>query len=61
MLNKCCMFITCVPLSLQVNTTSEDGCNLYTCGVNSNGDLALHTRVSTCPPFNRQACLDEGV
>lgn len=46
---------------LQVNTTSEDGCNLYTCGVNSKGDLVLQTKVTTCPPFNRQACLDEGV
>ncbi|XP_035498752.2 von Willebrand factor isoform X2 [Scophthalmus maximus] len=52
--NACCGH--CVPtacflqkpdgelISLKVNTTSEDGCNLYTCGVNSNGDLALHTR-----------------
>ncbi|XP_040893366.1 von Willebrand factor [Toxotes jaculatrix] len=47
-------------ISLQVNTTKEDGCNFYTCGVDSKGDLILHTRVTTCPPFNRQACLDEG-
>lgn len=47
--------------SLQVNTTSEDGCNLYTCGVNSRGDLVLRTKVTTCPPFNRQTCLDQGV
>lgn len=44
-----------------MNTTSEDGCNLYTCSVNSKGDLVLHTKVTTCPPFNRQACLDQGV
>lgn len=48
-------------LSLQVNTTSENGCNLYTCGVNGKGDLVLQTKVTTCPPFDRQACLDEGV
>ncbi|XP_023259719.1 von Willebrand factor isoform X2 [Seriola lalandi dorsalis] len=47
-------------ISLQVNTTSEEGCNLYTCGVNSKGDLVLQTKVTTCPPFNRQTCLDEG-
>ncbi|XP_041794165.1 von Willebrand factor [Chelmon rostratus] len=47
-------------ISLQVNTTSEDGCNLYTCGVNSKGDLVLQTKVTSCPPFNRQACLDQG-
>ncbi|XP_076589526.1 von Willebrand factor [Chaetodon auriga] len=47
-------------ISLQVNTTSENGCNLYTCGVNSKGDLVLQNKVTTCPPFNRQACLDQG-
>ncbi|XP_034734682.1 von Willebrand factor isoform X2 [Etheostoma cragini] len=47
-------------ISLQVNTTSEDGCNLYTCGVNNKGDLVLQTKVTTCPPFNRQTCLDHG-
>ncbi|GAA6225493.1 von Willebrand factor-like [Lates japonicus] len=68
--NSCCGH--CVPtacfmqrpdgklISLEVNTTSEEGCNLYTCGVNSKGDLVLQTRVTTCPPFDRQACLDEG-
>ncbi|KAK1887428.1 von Willebrand factor [Dissostichus eleginoides] len=68
--NACCG--RCVPtacfmqgpdgnlISLQVNTTSEDGCNLYTCGVNSKGDLVLQTKVTTCPPFNRQTCLDQG-
>uniref|UniRef100_A0A3Q3S0D4 von Willebrand factor n=1 Tax=Mastacembelus armatus TaxID=205130 RepID=A0A3Q3S0D4_9TELE len=55
-----CAYCTCVPVPLQVNTTSEDGCNLYTCGVNSKGDLVMQNRVTTCPPFNRQACLDEG-
>ncbi|XP_073328335.1 von Willebrand factor [Pagrus major] len=47
-------------ISLEVNTTSQDGCNLYACGVNSKGDLVLQTKVTTCPPFDRQACLDEG-
>ncbi|XP_068168133.1 von Willebrand factor [Antennarius striatus] len=47
-------------ISLEVNATSQDGCYLYTCGVNSKGDLVLQTRVTTCPPFNRQACLDQG-
>ncbi|XP_071393775.1 von Willebrand factor [Centroberyx affinis] len=47
-------------ITLQVNTTREDGCNLYTCGVNSKGDLVLQARVTTCPPFDRQACLDQG-
>lgn len=68
--NACCG--RCVPttcfmqrpdgklLSVQVNTTSEVGCNSYACGVNNKGDLVLHTRVTTCPPFDRQACLDHG-
>lgn len=51
----------CLTVSLQVNTTSEDGCSLYHCGVNSRGDLVLRTKVTTCPPFNRQTCLDQGV
>lgn len=46
---------------LQVNTTQEDGCSMHTCGVNSKGDLVLLTKVTTCPPFNRQTCLDQGV
>ncbi|KAI4826035.1 hypothetical protein KUCAC02_021691 [Chaenocephalus aceratus] len=68
--NACCG--RCVPtacfmqgpdgnlISLQVNTTSEDGCNLYSCGVNSKGDLVLQTKITTCPPFNHQTCLDQG-
>ncbi|XP_042351593.1 von Willebrand factor [Plectropomus leopardus] len=47
-------------ISVQVNTTSKDGCNMYTCGVNSKGDLVLQTKVTTCPPFDRQTCLDQG-
>uniref|UniRef100_A0A3Q3M4R4 von Willebrand factor n=1 Tax=Labrus bergylta TaxID=56723 RepID=A0A3Q3M4R4_9LABR len=46
--------------SVQVNTTTEDGCNQYTCSVNSKGALVLMTKVIVCPPFNRQACLDQG-
>nr|XP_019934117.1 PREDICTED: von Willebrand factor [Paralichthys olivaceus] len=44
----------------KVNTTKEDGCSLHSCGVNSKGALVQETRVTTCPPFNRQACLDQG-
>ncbi|XP_034032461.1 von Willebrand factor [Thalassophryne amazonica] len=47
-------------ISLQVNTTSEQGCNLYSCGLNSKGDLVLQTKITTCPSFDRQACLDHG-
>ncbi|KAM9854763.1 von Willebrand factor [Aulostomus maculatus] len=47
-------------ISLEVNTTKEDGCSLYTCGLNSKGDLVLQTRVTTCLPFKRQECLDRG-
>ncbi|XP_060891247.1 von Willebrand factor [Labrus mixtus] len=46
--------------SVQVNTTTEDGCNQYTCSVNSKGALVLMTKIIVCPPFNRQACLDQG-
>uniref|UniRef100_A0A3Q4B0E0 von Willebrand factor n=1 Tax=Mola mola TaxID=94237 RepID=A0A3Q4B0E0_MOLML len=47
-------------ITLQVNTTLEDGCSQYTCSVNSKGDLVLQTKVTTCPPFDRKACLDQG-
>lgn len=47
-------------ISLKANTSREDGCVLHSCGVNREGDLVLETRVTTCPPFNRQQCLDEG-
>ncbi|XP_054631168.1 von Willebrand factor isoform X2 [Dunckerocampus dactyliophorus] len=47
-------------MSLQVNTTRDDGCNQYTCGVNNKGDLALQIRTTTCAPFNRQECLEHG-
>nr|XP_040024225.1 von Willebrand factor-like [Gasterosteus aculeatus aculeatus] len=47
-------------ITVQVNTTSEEGCSLYTCGVNGKGDLVLQTRVTSCPPFDRQICLDQG-
>lgn len=47
-------------VTLQVNTTREDGCSLHVCGVNQKGDLVLQTRVTTCPPLDRQRCLDEG-
>ncbi|XP_053283367.1 von Willebrand factor isoform X1 [Pleuronectes platessa] len=68
--NSCCG--RCVPTAcflqrpdgkmivVEVNTTKEDGCSVHTCGVNSKGDLVQQTRVTTCPSFNRQACLDEG-
>eukprot|EP00066_Takifugu_rubripes_P015898 XP_011605164.1 PREDICTED: von Willebrand factor isoform X1 [Takifugu rubripes] len=47
-------------ISVPVNTTQEDGCYTYTCSLNSNGELVLLTKVTTCPPFNRQTCLDQG-
>ncbi|KAG7216081.1 hypothetical protein INR49_007833 [Caranx melampygus] len=47
-------------ISVAVNTTTEEGCNLYTCGLNSKGGLVLETKVTTCPPFNKQACLNAG-
>ncbi|KAJ3596073.1 hypothetical protein NHX12_002482 [Muraenolepis orangiensis] len=47
-------------ISLQVNSTREEGCNMYSCGVNGKGDLVMQTKMTTCPPFDRQACLDAG-
>lgn len=47
-------------ISVKVNTTSENGCTSYTCGLNSDGNLVLQTKVTACPSFNRQACLDQG-
>ncbi|XP_061898581.1 von Willebrand factor [Entelurus aequoreus] len=47
-------------MSLKVNTTKDDGCNQYVCGVNNKGELTLRIRTTTCPPLNRQECLDQG-
>ncbi|KAL2092953.1 hypothetical protein ACEWY4_010265 [Coilia grayii] len=47
-------------ISLKANSSREDGCILHSCGVNKDGDLVLETRITTCPPLNRQQCLDEG-
>ncbi|XP_031420651.2 von Willebrand factor, partial [Clupea harengus] len=47
-------------ISLKANSSREDGCVLHSCGVNREGDLVLETRITTCPPFDRQQCLDEG-
>ncbi|XP_037308269.2 von Willebrand factor [Pungitius pungitius] len=47
-------------IRVEVNTTTEDGCSSYECGVNGKGDLVLQTRVTSCPPFDRQTCLDQG-
>uniref|UniRef100_A0A8C7N5N4 von Willebrand factor n=1 Tax=Oncorhynchus kisutch TaxID=8019 RepID=A0A8C7N5N4_ONCKI len=48
-------------LTLQVNSSLNEGCSQYSCGVNGKGDLVLQTRVTTCPPLDRQLCLDQGV
>ncbi|KAL0968924.1 hypothetical protein UPYG_G00273790, partial [Umbra pygmaea] len=47
-------------ITVQVNNTLDEGCSRYSCGVNNNGELVLQTRVTTCPPFDRQICLDHG-
>ncbi|XP_061679970.1 von Willebrand factor isoform X2 [Syngnathoides biaculeatus] len=47
-------------MSLQVNTTKEEGCNQFTCTVNSEGDLGVRIQSTVCPPFNRQSCLEHG-
>uniref|UniRef100_A0A8C9SUE5 von Willebrand factor n=1 Tax=Scleropages formosus TaxID=113540 RepID=A0A8C9SUE5_SCLFO len=45
---------------LKVRSTYEDGCTRHTCGANAKGDLVLGIRTTTCPPFDRNRCLDEG-
>ncbi|MFT7812635.1 von Willebrand factor isoform X1 [Arapaima gigas] len=45
---------------LKANETYEDGCKSYTCSVNANGDLVLRIQTTTCLPFDRNRCLDEG-
>uniref|UniRef100_H3DPH5 von Willebrand factor n=1 Tax=Tetraodon nigroviridis TaxID=99883 RepID=H3DPH5_TETNG len=47
-------------ISVQVNATLEEGCSAYACRVNRKGDLVLEAKVTTCPPLDRQACLDQG-
>ncbi|KAM8861778.1 von Willebrand factor [Synchiropus picturatus] len=46
--------------TLKMNTTVEDGCTMYTCGVNSKGELSLKIKETSCPTFNRRKCLDDG-
>uniref|UniRef100_A0A8C7KH73 von Willebrand factor n=1 Tax=Oncorhynchus kisutch TaxID=8019 RepID=A0A8C7KH73_ONCKI len=45
-------------LTLQVNSSLNEGCSQYSCGVNGKGDLVLQTRVTTCPPLDRQLCTE---
>ncbi|XP_061630178.1 von Willebrand factor isoform X1 [Phyllopteryx taeniolatus] len=47
-------------MSVQVNTTKEEGCKQFTCGINSEEDLILNILTTACPPFNRQSCLEQG-
>ncbi|XP_034144185.1 von Willebrand factor isoform X2 [Esox lucius] len=47
-------------ITIQVNTTLTEGCSQFSCGVNSKGELVLKTILTTCPPFERQLCLDHG-
>ncbi|CAL8262169.1 unnamed protein product [Merluccius merluccius] len=47
-------------ISVPVNTTREEGCNLYTCGISDEGGLVMSTKITTCPPFDQQVCLDTG-
>ncbi|XP_072290554.1 von Willebrand factor [Eucyclogobius newberryi] len=46
--------------SLPVNSTSEEGCNLYSCSLSPKGDLVAQVKVTTCPAFDPQACQDHG-
>uniref|UniRef100_A0A3B4EJ56 von Willebrand factor n=1 Tax=Pygocentrus nattereri TaxID=42514 RepID=A0A3B4EJ56_PYGNA len=47
-------------VSLQVNSTREDGCSKHSCSVNEHGELVLETVVTTCPPLDRAHCLEHG-
>ncbi|XP_064878243.1 LOW QUALITY PROTEIN: von Willebrand factor [Oncorhynchus nerka] len=47
-------------ITVKVNSSLNEGCSQYSCGVNGKGDLVLQTRVTTCPPLDRQLCLDQG-
>uniref|UniRef100_A0A3P8XEF0 von Willebrand factor n=1 Tax=Esox lucius TaxID=8010 RepID=A0A3P8XEF0_ESOLU len=55
-----CRRISSCLYTLQVNTTLTEGCSQFSCGVNSKGELVLKTILTTCPPFERQLCLDHG-
>ncbi|KAJ8002410.1 hypothetical protein DPEC_G00158600 [Dallia pectoralis] len=46
--------------TVQVNSTLSEGCSQYSCGVNSEGELVLQTRLTTCPSLDKQLCLDHG-
>ncbi|XP_028823299.1 von Willebrand factor, partial [Denticeps clupeoides] len=47
-------------MNLKANSTLQDGCVHYSCSVNKDSDLVLETRITTCPPFERQRCLQHG-
>uniref|UniRef100_A0A3B4BK09 von Willebrand factor n=1 Tax=Periophthalmus magnuspinnatus TaxID=409849 RepID=A0A3B4BK09_9GOBI len=40
--------------SLPVNSTREEGCNLYSCSLSPQGDLVAQVKVTTCPAFDSQ-------
>ncbi|CAL9695336.1 unnamed protein product [Knipowitschia caucasica] len=46
--------------SLPVNSSSEEGCSVYSCSLSPKGDLVAQVKVTTCPAFDPQACLDHG-
>uniref|UniRef100_A0A8C8MEA0 von Willebrand factor n=1 Tax=Oncorhynchus tshawytscha TaxID=74940 RepID=A0A8C8MEA0_ONCTS len=45
-------------ITVKVRHTLNEGCSQYSCGVNGKGDLVLQTRVTTCPPLDRQLCTE---
>ncbi|XP_075066326.1 von Willebrand factor [Mixophyes fleayi] len=62
-----CLYTSCAVMlnngrqvNVELNKTLQDGCYRYTCKATERGDLTLETRVTTCPPFDRQKCLADG-
>ncbi|MGH0135907.1 UNVERIFIED_CONTAM: hypothetical protein FKN15_060350 [Acipenser sinensis] len=47
-------------IRLQAGETREDGCTSSLCKVDERGDFVLETKVTSCPPFDKDKCVADG-
>ncbi|XP_041111290.1 von Willebrand factor-like [Polyodon spathula] len=47
-------------IRLQAGEIREDGCTTSLCKVNERGDFVLETKVTSCPPFDKDKCAADG-
>ncbi|XP_018418206.1 PREDICTED: von Willebrand factor [Nanorana parkeri] len=62
-----CILMSCTimlqngnPVDIEPNKSIRDGCDMYTCKANEQGELTLEKVVTSCPPLDRQKCLADG-